>query len=168
MNIYGLGAFIYNNEFRYMYLGVGENIYNNANGKGMYFKTDGNVELYAGNLSTSNKEVISAINELNSKKSDLTGSTFTGLVAVKKDTNGEAMIALNSAYGNGDIYSGGSAKGVGFKNRTSGKGLFLDDDGSVKLGATNLTTNAKEVITSINELKSEIDKLKQQIAEMQK
>lgn len=133
----------------------------------LYLDQAGRTTLTAENLATESKEVISAINELNSKKSDLTGSTFTGLVAVKKDTNGEAMVALNSAYGNGDIYSGGSAKGVGFKNRTSGKGLFLADDGSVKLGSTNLTTNAKEVITSINELKSEIEQLKQQIAEMQ-
>lgn len=101
-------------------------------------------------LQTKEKEVVSAINELNSKKSDLTGSTFTGLVAVKKDTNGEAMVALNSAYGNGDIYSGGSAKGVGFKNRTSGKGLFLTDSGKLFLEGENIDGPRKDVVECLN------------------
>lgn len=123
---------------------------NNTKGGAISFFDDGTTKITAKNLNTSSKETISAVNELNSKKADLTGSTFTGLVAVKKDTNGEAMVALNSKYGNGDIYSGGSAKGVGFKNRTSGKGLFLGDDGSVKLEANNLEGDIKNVIEAIN------------------
>lgn len=125
-------------------------ILNNTKGGAISFFDDGTTKITAKNLNTSSKETISAVNELNSKKADLTGSTFTGLVAVKKDTNGEAMVALNSKYGNGDIYSGGSAKGVGFKNRTSGKGLFLGDDGSVKLEANNLEGDIKNVIEAIN------------------
>lgn len=101
-------------------------------------------------LKNQSNGVIPRIEKLESGKSDLTGSTFTGLVAVKKDTNGEAMVALNSAYGNGDIYSGGSAKGVGFKNRTSGKGLFLGDDGSIKLHIENLNSKIKDVVSNIN------------------
>lgn len=125
-------------------------IYNPIASTFIHMYDNGNTTIHAKNLNTSSKEVIGAINELNSKKADLTGSTFTDLVAVKKDTNGEAMVALNSKYGNGDIYSGGSAKGVGFKNRTSGKGLFLGDDGSVKLEANNLEGDTKNVIEAIN------------------
>ena len=134
-------------------------ILNNTKGGAVSLFDDGTTKIAAKNLNTSSKEVISAVNELNSKKSDLTGSTFTGLVAVKKDTNGEAMVALNSAYGNGDIYSGGSAKGVGFKNRTSGKGLFLGDDGSVKLEASNLPTTSKDLAGAFTEVISNNQKM---------
>ena len=111
---------------------------NETTGAYIQFNNEGNTHITGNNLKTNSKEVISAINELNSKKSDLTGSTFTGLVAIKKDTDGEAMVALNSAYGNGDIYSGGSAKGVGFKNRTSGAGIFLDDTNDITVSSSQL------------------------------
>ncbi len=129
-------------------------ILNNTKGGAVSLFDDGTTKITAKNLNTSSKEAISAVNELNSKKADLTGSTFTGLVAVKKDTDGEAMVALNSAYGNGDIYSGGSAKGVGFRNRTSGVSIFLSDSGETKIAAKNLNTISKEVVSAINELNS--------------
>ena len=136
--------FGYNKLYKHLYI-------HNPVSKGQLTMFDnGNTRITAENLTTQSKEVVESVNELNSKKSDLTGATFTGLVAVKKDTNGEAMVALNSKHGNGDIYSGGSAKGVGFRNRTSGKGLFLGDDGSVKLEASNLEGDIKNVVESIN------------------
>lgn len=63
--LYDIGGLMSKDKFQYLYLGTGEGSYSNANKKGMFFKPNGEVELYAKNLNTTSKEVIDAVNELN-------------------------------------------------------------------------------------------------------
>ena len=123
--------------------------YDGSHGHQIGLSSDGNLYhriLRVGNNFSKWGKIYTENNLNTGSKADLTGSTFTGLVAVKKDTNGEAMVALNSAYGNGDIYSGGSAKGVGFKNRTSGAGIFLDDTNDITVSSSKLFIKDNQLV----------------------
>ena len=136
--------FGYNKKYKHVY------IHNSTSKKQLTMFDDGRLTITADNLETQKKEVVAAINELNSKKSNLSGSTFTGLISVKKDTNGDAMVSLNSEYGKGDIYSGGNSKGVGFKNKTSNTGLFLSDAGDIEINAKKTYIKDDQLIYNNN------------------
>lgn len=174
--IYGIGGFIHNNEFKHMYIGVGDKRWSNKSRKGMFLKPDGNVELYAKNLSTSNKEVVSAINELNSGKVSKNGDILEGGLEIK---NATYPMKLNYITSTGFL-SGGFARGYKIQIDSKDKAEFglygldgepkkiyigkdyantmidLNYDGTTRIKASNLKTNSKEVIESINELNSKI------------
>ena len=125
---------------------------------------NGNTIIKANNLTTSSKEVIGAINELNSNKFDKTGGTINGKTVVVGD-----LIAKNklSSYpghlildnDSGDVKGGYYVEpdsSVTVKNYTSNKVMSLCSNGSAVFEASNLQTNAKEVVSAINELKASI------------
>ena len=108
-------------------------------------------------LNTTNGEVT----KLQNNKVSRSGDTITGMLAIQRNGSGETAIAINStANGNADIYVGGShGKGVGFKNRTSGKGIFLKENGDIILEANNLPTTSKDLAGAFTEVISNNQKM---------
>ena len=107
------------------------------------------------------------IESIKQNKFDKSGGKISGMITVSVDNSTNNSIRLEkqgSVCGSID----GLTDGISIYNAKSAKMFKMNNNGNTRIDSANLTTNAKEVIASINELKTEIDKLKQQIAEMQK
>ena len=139
----------------------------------LYLSDDGTVSFGAINLDTNSKDVIEAINELNTNKFDKTGGTLNGGITMNsgylKIRDGRINIRqatypevtfINSnnesdrgavGYAVAGEYAylrGGSING--YTNVVE-----LHDDGTSKYPAKNLNTKNKEVVQAINELYSD-------------
>ena len=173
----GVGAVIKNNEFRYVYVGTGEDPWNEDK-EGLFLYGDGTVKLNCSSLKTDSKEVVGAINESYSfiknnigKKLNLTGGTMTGSVTFN-DVN---VSSIHKYYTTNrpDGWAYDSLRFVVNDQITHNIGIFgtktypsyiyfgksyndnmlrLYVDGSAIFYANNLQTEKKEVISAINEL----------------
>ena len=146
--------------------GVGEIlVYNKTSSSGIRFKDDGNVTIegktltaQANNLQTSAKDVVGAINELNSNKLSLSGGTMRGHADMLKLDTSKASDSAYIKFLNNGVEKGWMGKGssstdsIAIHNSTSNKGMTFRHDGSTLIDATNLKTTSKEVVGAINEL----------------
>ena len=139
----------------------------------LYLSDDGTVSFGAINLDTNSKDVIEAINELNTNKFDKAGGTLNGGITmnsgylkirdgrinIRQATYPEVVfINSNNELDRGAVgytvageyayFRGGSING--YTNAVE-----LHDDGTSKYPAKNLNTKNKEVVQAINELYSD-------------
>ena len=143
------------------YIGEPETIYIGKNYKDRILELgyDGSTSLKANNLSTQSKEVVSAINELNSGKVSKGGDTITGKLIVKSDINivknGTSEPGLivydESSNPKTSLFTASDSSTV-VKNYDSGNYLKLGSNGNSYLKANNLKTKEKEVVGAVNEM----------------
>lgn len=128
-------------------------VLNNTKGGAISFFDDGTTKITAKNLNTSNKEVIQAINELNSGKFSKDGGSIKGATYISTSTGDQLLLQIDGknmariSSNNFDTF---------FKNETTGALIQFTNNGNTSITGNNLATKAKEVIAAINELNSKI------------
>lgn len=153
----------------------GTGLYNLITGNIMKLHGDGSATIQANNLHTSSKEVIAAINEINSNKVSKSGDNISGSL---RSTNVQSPFIANyttphlsgifargyqvriddvtksefGVYGN-DKKAEYTYLGSSYEDPA----LRLYHDGNLYLRAQNLTTNNKEVVKAINEVNNKAD-----------
>lgn len=100
-------------------------------------------------FTTSNKTIKGAINEINSHKVSKSGDTMNGSLVIS--TSYQPTIRFDvGGVNKGGVY--GENNALIMYNPIARTFLHMYDNGDTTLGAKNLNTNSKEVITAINEL----------------
>ena len=109
---------------------------------------NGNAAIDANNLATNSKEVVTAINELNSNKINKDGDIMTGPLTVV-NTGPNKVILQHGDSTLGSLFANEICLGI--YNEQSDQYLRMNNDGSLKLGASNLITENKDVVEVIND-----------------
>lgn len=137
----------------------------------LYLSNDGTVSFGAINLDTNSKDVIEAINELNTNKFDKTGGTLNGGITMNSgylNVKDGRIVIKQSTYPEVQFYNGvtnadNGAVGYsvegeyaylrGGSTETGGANqITLYKNGNSKYPAKNLKTKNKEVVDAVNEL----------------
>lgn len=122
-----------------------------ARGTGLKIYEDNTATLRADNLNTKNKEVVAAINELNSVKFNNTGGVSSGDIRIKTSRQPTFGLSVGENY-KGGLY--GENDAVIIYNSVGKNYIHLYDNGETTILSKNLKTRSKEVVTAINELKN--------------
>lgn len=113
---------------------------------------NGNTTIDANNLDTNSKEVIGAINELNTDKLSSRGGVISGNVSFRLGESAYTCISMNTYGEKGHGSIGIDDDNVWLYNNKSGKSIRLYNNGHTSIHADNLKTYKKDVIESINEI----------------